>query len=95
MDNDNRKQGSYQELLFDKRWGEKRAEILQRDNYKCIICGSMDNLLVHHKQYHFNTRINQKCPPWDYDNKYLITICESCHSRGHQKFQIQMKNINH
>ena len=91
----NIKQGSYRELLFDDRWTEKRIEILQRDSYKCTICGSMDKLLVHHKQYHYNTRTDQKCPPWDYDNKYLVTLCESCHSRGHQKFQIPMKNINH
>lgn len=86
--------GSYRELLFDKRWMEKRAHIIQRDQYKCAICGSTDRLVVHHKQYHFNKKRNEKYPPWEYDDKYLVTLCESCHKRGHAKFEIPMKSIN-
>lgn len=40
--------GSYRELLFDERWREKRMHILERDGYKCTICGSEKNLVVHH-----------------------------------------------
>ncbi len=94
MNDNNSIQGSYRELLFDKRWLIKRAEIIKRDNYKCKICGSTDRLIVHHKQYHFNIQKNKKSDPWDYDDKYLVTLCESCHSRGHYKFNIPMKNIN-
>lgn len=36
--------GSYRQLLFDKRWLERRAQIIERDNYCCRICGSKDNL---------------------------------------------------
>lgn len=86
-------QGSYKEKLFDKRWLEKRARIIQRDGYRCAICGSEDRIVVHHKQYHYNRRKNEKCDPWDYDDKYLITLCESCHSRGHYKFDIPMKYV--
>jgi 5-methylcytosine-specific restriction endonuclease McrA len=86
--------GSYQALLFDKRWIAKRALILQRDNSRCVICGSTEHLVVHHKQYHFNNKRNEKYPPWEYDDKYLVTLCESCHSRGHAKYDIPMKYIN-
>ena len=85
--------GSYRELLFNPKWTEKRHRILERDNFRCRNCGSTDNLVVHHKQYHFNVKLNKKCDPWDYDDKYLVTLCESCHSRGHNKYQIPMKNI--
>lgn len=83
----NEKHGSYRELLFDKRWLEKRAEIIKRDNYKCVICGSEENLTVHHKQYHVNER-GEKFLPWQYDDKYLVTLCKSCHQRGHKLYNI-------
>ena len=85
---------AYRELLFDKRWLEKRAEIIKRDNYCCRICGSTDDLTVHHKQYHIDARTDEKYYPWDYDNKYLITLCKKCHQRGHAKFKVPRKYIN-
>ena len=83
----NEKHGSYRELLFDKRWLEKRAKIIKRDNYKCVICGSEEDLVVHHKQYHVNER-GEKFLPWQYDDKYLVTLCKSCHQRGHKLYNI-------
>ena len=85
--------GSYRELLFDKRWMEKRAEIIKRDNFRCANCGSENHLVVHHKQYHFIDKENRKCDPWEYENRYLVTLCESCHRRGHSKFEIPTKHI--
>lgn len=87
------KHGSYRELLFDKRWLEKRADIIKRDEYKCVICGSTNRLTVHHKQYHVNQTTNEKNPPWQYDNKYLVTLCEICHRRGHNLYEIPTKQI--
>lgn len=86
--------GSYQELLFDARWLNKKAAIIKRDNYRCAICGSNKHIVVHHKQYHFKVKEHRKCYPWEYDDKYLITLCESCHRRGHYKFKIPMKYID-
>lgn len=83
----NEKHGSYRELLFDKRWLEKRAKIIKRDNCKCVICGSEEDLVVHHKQYHVNKR-GEKFLPWQYDDKYLVTLCKSCHQRGHKLYNI-------
>jgi 5-methylcytosine-specific restriction endonuclease McrA len=85
--------GSYREKLFDKRWLAKRQTILERDNRRCIICGSTEKLIVHHKQYHLIKRLQIFCDPWDYDDKYLITLCESCHKRGHQKFDMPVKDV--
>ena len=85
--------GTYRELLFNPKWAEKRYRILKRDGFKCRNCGSTEHLVVHHRQYHFNARLNRKCEPWDYDDKYLVTLCESCHRRGHYKYKIPMKNI--
>jgi hypothetical protein len=80
--------GTYGALLFDKRWIAKRAEIIQRDNKRCVICFREEALQVHHRQYHFIKALQQFKAPWDYDNKLLITLCENCHSRGHSKFKV-------
>lgn len=89
-DSDN---NSYGELLFRREWREKRQHILDRDGNKCVICGSTSNLQVHHRQYHFNDVTNQKVTPWDYDDKYLVTLCKSCHDRGHSLYNIPTKLI--
>lgn len=80
--------GSYGALLFDERWRKRRLEILERDSYSCRICRSTKNLHVHHRQYHFIQSIKQFKPPWDYTSDLLLTLCESCHSRGHSKFKV-------
>jgi hypothetical protein len=80
--------GSYAALLFDPRWKQKRAQILLRDANRCVICGSEQNLQVHHRQYHFIRKTNEYKPPWDYGDHLLISLCESCHGRGHSKFKV-------
>ncbi len=85
---------SYRELLFDARWLNKKAAIIKRDNFCCAICGSTNHIVVHHKQYHYKRKEQRKCYPWEYDDKYLITLCENCHKRGHFKFKIPMKFID-
>lgn len=85
---------NYAEKLFDTRWASKRNAILNRDGNKCVICSkSNGKLQVHHKQYHYIKRLQKHVDPWDYDDKYLITLCESCHNRGHSKFQVPVKFI--
>ncbi len=80
--------GSYGALLFDWRWKQKRVEILSRDSHRCVICKSTENLQIHHRQYHFVIRSNQYKVPWDYDDHLLISLCESCHTRGHSKYKV-------
>ena len=70
----------YNHLLKDKRWWRKRFEIMQRDNWKCSICGAdyeTSELNVHHKIYH------QGLMPWEYNDEDLITLCSECHKKEH------------
>jgi len=78
---------AYQRLLRHPKWFKKRTEILKRDKMNCACCGANKELNVHHKQYHINSN-NQFLAPWQYDNKYLITLCSNCHNLGHKKFNI-------
>jgi hypothetical protein len=64
---------SYQSQLLNKEWKLKRLEIIERDNNECQVCMSGDKLEVHHKRYLPNIKA------WEYENKYLITLCKSCH----------------
>ena len=82
------KHGSYGALLFDRRWKEKRAVILLRDSNKCVICSNVNNLEVHHRQYHYESTLKKFKAPWEYSNNILLTLCNSCHQRGHSKFKI-------
>jgi hypothetical protein len=69
---------TYAEKLRDPRWQKKRLEILQRDDWKCQLCGDKSNtLVIHHFFYENNLE------PWEYPNKSLITYCENCHESEH------------
>lgn len=65
---------SYYEKLKDPRWQRKRLEVMQRDDFRCLECGSKtDTLNVHHGCY-----IPAR-DPWDYPDYLLHTLCEDCH----------------
>lgn len=64
---------SYAEKLKDPRWQKKRLEVLNRDNWTCVLCeNSKEELHVHHEKYYGE--------PWDVDLKDLKTCCWVCHS---------------
>jgi len=85
--------GTYGGLLFHPKWKEKRKEILDRDSHRCVICKSDKELQVHHRQYHFIVTLKQFRLPWEYADSLLITLCESCHSRGHSKYTVPTINV--
>jgi len=68
---------TYQELLKDPRWDNKRKEILKRDNWTCQVCNvTHTEMHVHHLWYE-----DHKPPPWEYENDALITLCHECHEK--------------
>ncbi|SDL59502.1 hypothetical protein SAMN04488514_1024 [Kriegella aquimaris] len=83
----------YQTLLNHPRWKTKRRKILTRDQFKCAWCDNDQNLKVHHRQYHFIISQNRHQEPWNYPDKYLITLCDSCHKEGHKTYQIPTYKI--
>jgi 5-methylcytosine-specific restriction endonuclease McrA len=52
-----------------------RRQILERDNWRCQSCGSMQNLQVHHLRY--RSRMGS------HEEQNLITLCAICHRRRH------------
>lgn len=73
---------TYEEQLRDPRWLKKRAHILRRDNYKCVLCGADHDLQVHHTEYKDGKKA------WEHPNSVLVTLCKDCHRKVHS-------NLNH
>jgi hypothetical protein len=72
----------YGQLLTTYEWSIKRHEILNRDKHQCQECkhtSSSSELRVHHKKY------TDGSLPWEYNNDMLITLCEECHAKEHDK----------
>lgn len=65
----------FNEYLNSSMWAEKKKGILERDGYKCVLCGSAKNLHVHHITY--------ENLPFEKDED-LITVCNKCHEKLHK-----------
>jgi 5-methylcytosine-specific restriction endonuclease McrA len=60
-----------------KSYRELHWQVLERDSWRCQICGSMQHLQVHHLQSrsHSGSDIEHN----------LITLCADCHEHSHRK----------
>ena len=67
---------SYSSKLKDKRWRQRRYEIIKRDRATCKICGYVGSKIeVHHLKY--------TGEPWEAADEDLITLCHYCHKTVH------------
>lgn len=77
-----------QKKYHDKtRFGGNREAVLQRDNHQCCVCGTKDQLVVHHKD-----RTGQTENP-NNDMSNLITLCASCHQEEHKSDWVRVINV--
>lgn len=76
---------SYGQKLKDPRWQKRRLKILERDEWKCQICGDATSTLhVHHRWYEPGKE------PWDVPDNALVTLCETCHvDEGEMRPQVE------
>jgi len=63
-------------------FGGNRKTVLQRDNYKCTLCGTSETLVVHH----IDGSGRKENPNNDLGN--LQTLCNPCHSILHNTGKI-------
>lgn len=61
----------------NKFYGGHYYDVLKRDKYCCMSCGSDINLNVHHI---IGLRLNSK---ESYDISSMVTLCRRCHSKEH------------
>jgi len=65
---------TYSEKLKNPLWQKKRLEILNRDNFTCLLCSDTDTELhIHHKEYKSGKK------PWEYKDDNFQTLCKHCH----------------
>jgi 5-methylcytosine-specific restriction endonuclease McrA len=56
---------------------ELHRQVLERDGWRCQVCGSMQNLQVHHLKFRSQSGGDVE--------QNLITLCAECHARMHRK----------
>jgi 5-methylcytosine-specific restriction endonuclease McrA len=61
--------------LNQQDYDELKAQVLQRDAWKCQCCGTASNLHVHHIPHRSHMGSDEL--------SNLITLCASCHQRQH------------
>lgn len=61
----------------NKRYGGNYYIVMKRDKYRCAICGSEENLCVHHIDGYDPNK-----PDNNHENK-MVVLCRCCHSRVH------------
>jgi 5-methylcytosine-specific restriction endonuclease McrA len=54
-----------------------QRQVLERDGWRCQVCGSMQNLQVHHLKFRSQSGGDEE--------QNLITLCTECHERVHRK----------
>ena len=65
---------TYIEKLKNPLWQKKRLEILNRDNFTCVLCSDTETELhIHHKGYKWGNK------PWEYPDDNFQTLCKRCH----------------
>jgi 5-methylcytosine-specific restriction endonuclease McrA len=62
--------------LDPEPYDELRKQVLRRDGWRCQVCGSKQNLQVHHKQL--------RSQQGDDNDSNLITLCAVCHGELHR-----------
>lgn len=77
------RKSNYVKKLQTKDWQEVCRLVRLRDGHKCQICGKNYELEVHHKAYYIDgiSIVGQ-------ERKYLdslITLCQYCHAKIHNK----------
>jgi len=66
----------YRKYLLTPEWKQRRVFVLERDGRACVLCGSVDELQVHHRTY--ERRGDELLSD-------LTTLCAECHAKHHGK----------
>ena len=64
--------GRFHKQLGSRRWVRLRLQVLNRDGWRCVLCGRAGKLECDHI-----TPMRRGGAPWALDN--LQTLCRACH----------------
>jgi len=76
---------AYYKLLKNEKWKNYKKD------EKCALCGSTENLQLHHTFYVKDAFIK----PWDYPKDSIVTLCSKCHMNVHfnKKHQLHEQTL--
>jgi 5-methylcytosine-specific restriction endonuclease McrA len=63
--------------LDSQSYSDLHRKVLERDGWRCQVCGSMQRLQVHHLKFRSHSGNDEE--------QNLITLCAECHARIHQR----------
>jgi len=63
--------------LDANNYRELHRHVLERDGWRCQVCGSMQHLQVHHRKLRSQAGGD--------DEQNLITLCSGCHAQIHTR----------
>jgi 5-methylcytosine-specific restriction endonuclease McrA len=72
----------YQEYQRTPWWKKRREQFLKKHGNKCSVCGSRENIVVHHLTY---IRLGNE------SDKDLQVLCRDCHHKYHEKFGVPVR----
>jgi 5-methylcytosine-specific restriction endonuclease McrA len=68
---------SPRQRLDSTSYRDLHRQVLERDGWRCQVCGSMQNLQVHHLKFRSRSGGDEE--------QNLITLCAECHERMHRR----------
>jgi 5-methylcytosine-specific restriction endonuclease McrA len=66
--------------LDAENYRELHRQVLERDAWRCQVCGSMQNLQVHHLKFRSRSGGDEE--------QNLITLCAACHEQVHSAARV-------
>ncbi len=70
----------YLEYLKRPEWFFYRKAVLDAFGEKCMHCGSVHRLQIHHVRYHAGLK------PWEYTDPHdIMVLCRWCHLKEHER----------
>lgn len=73
----------YYRYLESAHWRQLRKQAFERDGYRCVKCGCINNLTGHHIRYR---KVLTDCTVKD-----IQTLCYDCHDALHKENKRQRK----
>lgn len=67
--------------LDSASYADTRRWVLQRDGWRCQLCGSISGVEVHHTEYRSHGGSDGE--------ENLITLCSECHNLVHRKSRVE------
>lgn len=64
---------------------ELQRQVLERDGWRCQVCGNMQNLQIHHLRFRSQSGGDVE--------QNLITLCAECHKQTHRSSSRLLKNL--